>query len=82
MCKHAYMPIRRAGSILGLMQASPEKDANAPLGHNELYLMVIMRAVREVEAGNTHSGAQEVFQDFHAAGLWTQRADDLQVNTM
>ena len=47
----------------------------------ELYLMVIMRAVREVEAGNTHSGAQEVFQDFHAAGLWTQRADDLQVNT-
>ncbi len=68
--------------MLGLMQASPDKVANARLGHIRLYLMVVVRAVREVEAGNTHSGAQEVFQDFHTAGLWTQRADDLQIDTV
>ena len=61
------------------MQASPRSTARAILKCVLLYLVIIVRTVREIKSGNTHSGPQKVFQDFHAAGLWTQRADDLHI---
>ena len=72
----------KAGSMLGLMRASPQQVADAILGCILSHLMVLMRAMREVEASNAHSSPQEVFQDFHAPGLWTQRADDLHTTTL
>eukprot|EP00850_Spirogloea_muscicola_P009332 SM000052S17724 [mRNA] locus=s52:295919:301090:- [translate_table: standard] len=43
----------------------------------ERLLVVLVRAVREVEASHIHPGAQELLEDGDIAGLGPEGADDL-----
>ena len=68
--------------MLGLVQVSWLSAATSSHAGRSIYLVIVMRAMREVEASDAHASPQEVFQDFHAARLWTKRADDLQTRTL
>eukprot|EP00850_Spirogloea_muscicola_P018147 SM000163S02315 [mRNA] locus=s163:173659:177937:+ [translate_table: standard] len=67
----------------GLPILQHSRSAHNLCGHHRLaesverLLVVLVRAVREVEASHIHSGAQELLEDGNIAGLGPEGADDL-----